>query len=309
MDLMLNVDLSQIEFRIAAAVSGDATMIKEVQDGVDVHTDNAIKIFGADPGSPGFSEVRTTAKIVTFRLLYGGTAYGFYMDQKMPNYSLEKWEDIVNKIHAKYPGLASWQKENIKFMKKNGYLRTPSGRFLGFALKDNKDGSKSYSKRDACNYPVQSMSADTMYIAMCVFYDKLKEYGCKSKIVLQVHDSMVLDCKKEEVPLLSHIAVEVFEDLPKYLEEYFGWSITVPLTGDCEFGESYGAVRTFDARALDKSNPMGYNGFTIKGRDHNQQPIQVSISKEEAPDPAALLTCETFVEFEKKNKLKEIILY
>ena len=85
-----------------------------------------------------------------------------------------------------------------------------------------------------------------MYLAMVTLHKRVREAGLSSKMVLQVHDSMVFDCPPSEVEELSKMAIDVFNSLPSLAKEYFGWDIVVPLTGDCEFGLDYG--KTFGVK-------------------------------------------------------------
>lgn len=283
--VIANYDLSQVEWRIAAELSRDEVMLYEIMNGVDVHTDNATRFFDAgkfDQDSDEFKKLRTTAKIMTFRLLYGGTAAGFYRDQSMPRYSKEKWESIVNAFYDKYKGLKAWQTSNVEFVKQNGYLRTPTGRLLTFDEETDYDGVLQPKWKQIYNYPVQSCSADIMYLAMVTLNQRIRALGLSSKMVLQVHDSMVFDCLPHEVEQLSTMALDVFNSLPKLAKEYFGWDIIVPLTGDCEFGLDYG--KTFGVKPKELSAvckdivkylTLSAKRVTIMSKNKGRWPTQV----------------------------------
>jgi DNA polymerase I-like protein with 3'-5' exonuclease and polymerase domains len=244
-DYILEVDLSQIEWRVAAWLSQDPVILREIKDGVDPHTDNAIKIFGADPnGNPKkFKQLRTIAKIVTFRLLYGGTYLGFYFDQAMPNFSKKKWKQIVDAFWEKYRGLAEWQANNRRTVwKQKGILQNPTGRKFIF----RKDPAKGYKNQQIANFPVQSLAtADIMILAMVLIYRKYVEVGFKSLVVGQVHDALVFDCLEEELPAIVKMSIGIFDKLPEYLEKYFGFEFNVPLTGDAEIGKSWGSLEEY----------------------------------------------------------------
>ena len=255
---IINVDLGQIEWRMAAELSGDPVAIKEIQEGIDAHADNAIKFFGADKyprDSKEFSKIRTDAKIFLFRMIYGGTAAGFFRDSKMPDFTLEEWKDIVNKFKAKYARLSEWQQENIATVLKQGYLKNFSGRVLTFPKVAKYDGSYGPSDKAICNYPVQSISADMIYIAMQQIMRRIRKAGCKSELILMVHDSMVFDAYENEIDTISKISIEVFEELPKICKELFGYTFSVPLTGDVELGLTYGDI-------------VSYNNYTVKGKKY-----------------------------------------
>lgn len=246
--VMLNVDLCQIEFRIAAELSRDPVMIKELKEGIDTHADNAIRFFGAGKyarDSKEFNDLRQAAKIFTFRLLYGGSALGFFRDPNMPRYSLHKWEKIVEAYYEKYAGLRKWQRANVARVEQMGYLRNPSGRILRFKTSP-VHGVVQYKESAVYNYPVQSSSSDVMYIAMTTLYKTFKEKGLRSKVVLQVHDSMVIDTFYDEIETISRLARKIFQSLPELCKQYWGWDICVPLDGDVEIGPNYGDLNKID---------------------------------------------------------------
>lgn len=239
---IVNLDLAQIEFRIAAELSRDPVMLKEIKDGLDTHADNAIRFFDAGKyakDSDEFKKLRTAAKIFTFRLLYGGGANGFFRDGSMPRFSLKKWQSIVEAYYEKYKGLRVWQKENVDKTYEQGYLRNPSGRILRFVPSLYR-GVMQYDEADIYNYPVQSASSDVMYLAMAVLRRRFRDNKFKSQFVLQVHDSLVIDSYPEEVDKICDLAIKTFRELPNLCKRYWGWDMDVPLDGDCEVGLTYG---------------------------------------------------------------------
>ena len=245
-DCIANADLSQLEWRVAGALSGDPVIRDEVIHDVDCHADDAIRLLGADPDGQHFKEHRTTAKITTFRLIYGGSAWGFYLDPEMPNYSLKKWQQIVEQFYEKYHRLGEWQQENIRFVHKRGYLRTPSGRILKFQKLDKEIATRRgevYNTSQIKNYPVQAFAtADITPLAMKHIWRKMQVASLRSMIILQVHDSIVFDAIEQELPKLREICVGTFRDLPRLIEREWGYKFTLPLDGDFEVGPTYGDV-------------------------------------------------------------------
>lgn len=244
---IVNLDLGQIEWRIAAELSRDPVMLDELNHGLDFHADNALKFFGADKfprDSDEFDKRRNTAKTFGFRMLYGGSAYAFYKDARMPDFSLKRWEEIVKAFYTKYRGLKAWQDANVALASAQGYLRSPSGRVLTFSYNVNKrTGVEEIDHKQVYNYPIQSVSADIMYVCMAEFHKLLREQGCTARMILQVHDSMVFDTPKSEVETICKLAVPFFKNLAKPLKAYFGWDVVVPLVGDCEVGYTYGSTK------------------------------------------------------------------
>lgn len=246
--VIVNADLSQLEWRVAAFLSQDPVAINEILHDLDYHRDNAIRFFQANPDldndHPDFKPKRTTAKVFGFRLLYGGSAYGMWIDQNMPDYSKKRWEEIVTEYYEKYSATKAWQNRNIDLVYQNqGWLKTPSGRILTFPeLAPNYKGEL-YSSTQIKNYPVQSLSFDVVAMAMIQIKRKMIAAGLDALMICQVHDSIVFDCPESEVHTLSRICVETFEDLPRLLSLYWGVDWNIPLTGDVEAGPSYGEVK------------------------------------------------------------------
>ena len=235
-DYIVAADLSQIEWRGAAFLSQDPIMCDEIRSGFDPHNDNTIKLFKVLPESPDWDETRTTAKILSFRAIYGGSAYGFYMDTKMPDFSLAKWTDIVEAFYDKYQGLQKWQQDNIaKVYKNKGLLPSLTGRIYEFHM-----DAKGYRKPQICNFPVQGLStADIMMLAMCIIWKKYKAAGFKSKLINQVHDSLIFDALRDEVKPIARLCIDVFEALPMYIEKLWGFKFNLPLTGNVDVGKNY----------------------------------------------------------------------
>lgn len=245
-DYIAGADLGQVEWRVAAFQSQDPIMLNEINNGVDPHRENAISVFGANPEdehTKKFKEIRTIAKIVTFRLLYGGSAFGFWADPKMPNFSKKQWENIVDKFYKKYSGLKAWQDDNISQVYRNGgWLQSVTGRIFHF-----DQGAKGYEIRQIKNYPVQAMAtADIMPLAMCIIYKKFKELKLKSKIIGQVHDSLIFDTISEELPIIAKLCTDVFNNLPAYIEMVWKFEFNVPLGGDVEYGKDYGHLEEYE---------------------------------------------------------------
>jgi len=240
--LILVVDLSQLEWRVAAWLSQDRVAMQEILDGVDCHLDNAIKFFGD-------AKYRQDAKIMTFRLLYGGTAYAFYMDPKMPDFTLKRWNEIETEYGQKYMGLMNWQQSNItKVGQDNGLLYSPLGRIYKIPKEEHKKYPGTWVFKETCikNYPVQgTATGDIVPLAMHVIWKRmgLTPYDFMSSNWMgQVHDSILYDTMPHEVQPLAKLAITAFEDLPEIISSYFDVNFNLPMTGEAEWGPSYGTV-------------------------------------------------------------------
>ncbi len=237
-DWIMEADLSQIEWRAAAFLSQDKTMIREINSGIDQHIATC-----TDPDMmnlPLNKKNRTSAKIFNFRMIYKGTAYGFYMDPKMPNFSLKKYERIVDEFYQKYSGLKYWQDNRYGEANLYKVLRIPTGRKHRYTKTSFQDGIQVISERNVANYPVQGISGgDILPLAAVIIYKGMKKRGMSSIPVLTVHDSLVFDVVHDELKDLARLCKTVFSNLPQYIEQYFGFKWNVKLEGEVEFGKNY----------------------------------------------------------------------
>ena len=245
-DYILDTDLSSAEWRVAGQLSNDDTILYETKCGISPHTDNAIKILGADPTdqqSKKFKDLRTLAKTITFRLLYGGSAYGFYFDSNMPSWSIKKWQTIVKQFFQKYKGLNKWHDETISHVYANGgWFQAPTGRWYKF----NKDESGSYEKSRIKNYPVQGTTGgDIMPMVMGIIKHKVQKYNLKSRLILQVHDSLVWDAVDNETKDIYDISMHTFSHIPNYMKRVFNMDWQMPMSGEAKIGRSYGDMEDY----------------------------------------------------------------
>lgn len=234
-DYIVQGDLSQIEWRAPAQMSGDPTMITEVNSGIDQHAKAVVDLMEL----PLNKSNRKAAKFFNFRMIYGGTAYGFYKDTKMPDFKLKKWEKIVSDFYEKYSGLKAWHTHNIqRVIKGDGTLTIPTGRRFKFELENGK-----YPERKIKNYPVQGIcGGDILPLAAVIIWKGIKKRGMKTIPFLTVHDSVVFDTPANELDRLARLVLHVFNHLPDYLNAYFGINWTVNLTGEVNCGVNYGEL-------------------------------------------------------------------
>lgn len=238
---IIEADLAQIEWRTAAALSRDPTMIKEITSGIDQHGAACVDLMEL----PLTKENRYDAKIFNFRMIYGGSDYSFYMDNKMPNFSLKKWKRIVNGFYSKYSGLAEWHDQLMRDVYANhGIISIPSGRFFKFE-KRMKGGAMVYHKPQVVNYPVQGFAQDIIKLAMIYVMKELSKYP-EIKLVMQVHDSLIFDCPKKYVDFVAKTCYNIFVGIPNLIQKHFNFDLMVPITGDIEVSdESWGTVKKY----------------------------------------------------------------
>ena len=234
--MLLDCDLSSLEWRVGSELSRDPVMIQEILDGVDMHTNNAINLFGD-------AKYRQEAKVVSFRALYGGSAFAFHMDYRMPNLGLKRRETIMEEFYDKYKRLGQWQNANYREVCNKGLLKSFTGREYVFQKYQDKDGAWGYSKPQVCNYPVQGCAtADIMPLCMLVIFRRLRdrEYFTQGvKLINQVHDSLILDMPEKLIEEVAQICINVFREIPKLVYNYWGYEWVTPMNGECKFGTNW----------------------------------------------------------------------
>jgi len=243
-DGIMQVDLSQIEWRAAAELSGDEVMISEVNADVDQHTETCTRKDMMN--KPLTKENRTDAKIFNFRMIYGGTAYGYYMDIKMPDFALKKWERICTAFYNKYKGLKQWQDSNVIEVEKRGVLRIPTGRMFVFHKSLRKGGINVFNERQVKNYPVQGIAGGDILPLIAVQIRRgLRAWGLKSKLILTVHDSIVFDYIDSECERLCKLLLAILKTARESVAGYFEIPWRCKIDGEIEIGPNYGSLKGY----------------------------------------------------------------
>lgn len=226
--VILNGDLSALEWCVGAELSQDQTMIQEIIDGTDIHTANSLSIFGTDA-------FRQESKTISFRSLYGGSAYAFFMDSNMPKKPLEEWEEIHRKFYAKYKSLGEWQKSNYKTVCEQGWYQSFTGRKYVFHKENG-----TYSFPAVCNYIVQgTATGDLVPFVMLLIRKEIRDKEVDANIICQVHDSIVCDVHKNHIDALAEIVWQNFRKLPQHILQYWKYNWRTPMTGEIEVGDNY----------------------------------------------------------------------
>ncbi|MCL2708238.1 MAG: DNA polymerase I, partial [Defluviitaleaceae bacterium] len=193
--VFMDADYSQIELRVLASVSGDETLIGAFRDGCDIHRMTASQVFGVSPDEVT-QEQRTGAKAVNFGIVYGISPYGLSEDLKIP---ISEAERYINGYFDKYPKVKAYLDKSVNDAKSKGYAETIFGRRRKIPeLNSQNFAERSFGERVAMNMPIQGTAADIIKIAMIRVSGRLKENGLKSRIVLQVHDELLLEVNKAE---------------------------------------------------------------------------------------------------------------
>lgn len=226
--LILSADYSQIELRLLAHITEDKHLSEAFNSGIDVHTLTASKVFEVSVEEVT-KEMRYKAKAVNFGIIYGQSKYGL---AKALGISNKEAEEFISKYFATYPRVKAYMEGTILEAEKKGYVETIFGRkrYLETELASSNAMIREFGKRAAINQPMQGTAADLMKIAMIEFSKKLKENNLKSKMIIQVHDELVVEVLKselDEVTKLVKVAMELNQPL------------SVPLVVDVNVGESW----------------------------------------------------------------------
>ena len=225
--MIIDADYSQIELRMLADISKDQTMIDAFNINEDIHTITASKVFNVRPEEVT-PELRRRAKAVNFGIVYGISEYGL---AKNINSSSKEAKEYIQMYLEKYSKIANFMKDIVDKSKELGYVSTIFGRrrYIKEFQSKNKNIIK-FGERVAMNTPIQGSAADIIKLAMNRIYNRLKENNLKSKLIMQVHDELLIECPICEVDMASKILKEEMENVIK---------LSVPLTVDLNVGKNW----------------------------------------------------------------------
>lgn len=243
---IVDMDLSQIEWRVACFLGQDKVGIDEIKHDVDFHSDNANRYLVKYIAGSTVKEMRNPAKTIGFGLIFGKTPAGFAADPSFPINDKKICTEIVADFYTKYAGIRDLHERWIAEVKKNGYIVQPTGRIIRFKREKSYDGTMQYNERKIKNYGVQSLAgADIMPLALVVINRRLRAMNHPAKFIIQVHDSAIYDCPWEAVDDLVRVGLGVFNELPELIERYFGFEFNVPLTGEAKVGPTWGTCEEY----------------------------------------------------------------
>ena len=224
---ILSADYSQIELRLMAHMSCDPHFLEAFRNGADIHTATAAKIFGVAPEQVS-KEERSRAKVANFGIIYGISAFG--LSQRM-GLSRKDSKEFIETYFATYPGIKEYMEKTIAQGREQGYVETIFGRKRYLPDINSRNANlRSFNERNAINAPLQGSAADIIKIAMINLHRRMQEMRLKSKLILQVHDELVLDVVPEELELLSGLVKETMESVVE---------LKVPLIAECGYGKNW----------------------------------------------------------------------
>lgn len=205
---LVDADYSQIELRVLAHMSQDEHMIDAFNHNVDIHTKTASQVFGIDINDVT-SEQRSAAKAVNFGIVYGISDFGLAKNLHIP---VKEAKNYIESYLNTYEDIKSYMDSTIEEAKEDGYVKTILNRRRYIPeIKSSNTILKNLGKRLAMNAPIQGSAADIIKIAMVNVYKKLEERDLKSKLVLQVHDELIIECIEEELEEVSKIVKDEME--------------------------------------------------------------------------------------------------
>jgi DNA polymerase-1 len=225
--VLIAADYSQVELRLIAEMSGDPVMVEAFQQGLDIHAATASKVFGV-PLEEVTREMRSNAKTVNFGIIYGVSAFGLSQQSTL---SRKESAEIIKNYFATYPKLKEYMDGNIAYAREHGYVKTIMDRKRRLKDINSQNGVvRRHSERNAINAPVQGSAADVIKLAMIKIQAEIEAQNLQSKMILQVHDELVFDALKSEVPQLKRLIKDAMENV---------FESTVPLTVDMGEGQTW----------------------------------------------------------------------
>lgn len=193
---LVDADYSQVELRVLAHMSGDEHMIEAFEHGEDIHRKTASQVFDVDIKDVT-PELRSAAKAVNFGIIYGKSDFGLSKDLEIPIYQAKEY---INSYFAKYEKIKTFMDEIVADAEDKGYATTIFSRRRYIPeIKSSNFMNKNRGKRAAMNAPIQGSAADIIKIAMVNVFNRLEEKGFKSKLILQVHDELIVEACEDEV--------------------------------------------------------------------------------------------------------------
>ncbi len=225
--LLLSCDYSQVELRLMAHLSGDESLIAAFEHGEDIHAATAARLFGK-PLSEVTAEERRRAKTANFGIIYGISAFGLSQRLEIPR---KEAKEIIDGYFASYPKVKEYMDRVVEKARAEGYVSTIFGRrrYLG-DIGSRNAVARGLAERNAVNAPIQGSAADVMKIAMIEVARRFAAEGIRSRVILQVHDELVVDMLRSEQERVVRIVTESMEGAAK---------LKVRLVADCGIGSNW----------------------------------------------------------------------
>ncbi|MFA7536397.1 MAG: DNA polymerase I [Desulfuromonadales bacterium] len=226
-NVMLSADYSQVELRVLAHLADEAVLKESFARGEDIHRRTASEVFGVFPEMVT-PEMRRQAKTINFGVIYGMGAFSLGKDLGIPT---REAQTFIDNYFARYPGIKTFMEKKKEEAREKQYVTTLLGRRCAVPEILSKNGAvRSYAERNAINYPIQGSAADIIKVAMINLHRRLAREGLGARLVLQVHDELVLDVPEAEVATVTALLREEMENAVR---------LDVPLVVDVGVGKNW----------------------------------------------------------------------
>jgi DNA polymerase-1 len=231
-NVLLSVDYSQVELRLVALMAGDEAMLDAFRAGQDIHTTTAAAIYNL-PIDQVTKDMRRHAKAINFGLIYGMSPFGL---TRTTDLTLGEAENFVKTYFTRFPGIKRYLDDTKKVAAQQGYVTTLLGRRRYFpALKGVLNAQlRNREEREAINAPIQGTAADIMKIAMLNISPAFQQAGLKARMLLQVHDEIVIECPRSELQQTARVVQHVMET---------AYPLSIPLSTEARSGISWGGMQ------------------------------------------------------------------
>ena len=225
--VLVDADYSQIELRVLAHIADDKTMQEAFKSGMDIHTATASQVFGVEPEQVTPLQ-RRNAKAVNFGIVYGISEFSLAEDIGVSRYEAK---DYIESYLANYRGVRAYMKQVVADAREKGYTKTLYGRKRYIPeLKSSNFNVRQSAERIALNTPIQGTAADLIKLAMIRVEYALNEQFPEAKLLLQVHDELIVECPEEIAPQVAEVVSQVMEQVA---------TLKLPLTAEAKFGKSW----------------------------------------------------------------------
>ena len=229
--VLVDADYSQIELRLLAHIAGDEHMIAAFRTGEDIHTVTASQVFGVPPEQVTH-EMRRRAKAVNFGIVYGISDFSLSQDIGVTRAEAKAY---MEKYFEKYSGVHAYMTQVVERAKADGYVSTLMGRRRWLPeLKSSNFNLRSFGERVALNMPIQGTAADLIKKAMLRVDGRLRREGLEARLVLQVHDELIVECPEGEAEQVQRLLAEEMEHVAE---------LDVPLTAEAHAGKSWAEAK------------------------------------------------------------------
>ncbi|MCI5499058.1 MAG: DNA polymerase I, partial [Clostridiales bacterium] len=230
-NVLVDADYSQIELRLLAHMAGDEKMLESFRSGEDIHARTASQVFGL-PVEEVTGELRRRAKAVNFGIVYGISGFSLAQDIGVTR---QEAGEYMDKYLETFSGVRAYMHHIKEQAKRDGYVTTLMGRRRWLPeLKSSNFNLRSFGERVALNMPIQGTAADVMKLAMIRVAKRLKEEGLQAKLILQVHDELIVECPQEEEETVKALLTEEMEGAGEF---------SVPLVADAGAGRSWAEAK------------------------------------------------------------------